>query len=159
MLNKVILKGNLGRDPQIWVTQKGQEIATFSLATHTSWKDKEGEWQTSTDWHKITVFKESTIRWLKDILKQGVTVYVEGKLRYQRQIKYHQIRLTPHIVVTNQEGRVEYLRSPVKVPQGEDIVPVDSLEEIPFLDEEPEPFTQKNDLTQHPQQKEINHDD
>jgi single-strand DNA-binding protein len=112
MLNKVILQGNIGRAPEIWTTQDGREIATFSLATNSSWKDSDGEWQTCTDWHKITVFRESTVRWIKDVLKKGDAVYVEGKLTYQHKTdKTHRARIIPHIVIFGYEGKVEHLRS------------------------------------------------
>lgn len=112
-MNKVILKGNIGRTPRFSLTQKGKEVAKFFLATSMSWKGKDSEWQTHTEWHRITVFKESTIRWLKDILKQGDTIYVEGKLSYHRWTdKYGQARGTPHIMITKHDGRVEFIRSP-----------------------------------------------
>lgn len=108
MLNRVTLQGNIGRVPSIALTQDGREIASFSMATTQNWKDESGEWQSATDWHQITVFRESTIRWIKDILKRGDPVYVEGRLTYQRWTdKYGQSRLIPHIVVTGREGRVE----------------------------------------------------
>ncbi len=112
MLNRVFLKGNIGRDPKICLTQEGKEIVTFSLATTHSWKDKMGEWQSATDWHHITVFRESTIRWIKDVLRRGDPVYVEGKLSYHHWIdKYGQKRFTPHVVIAGRDGRVECLRS------------------------------------------------
>jgi len=112
MLNKVILKGNIGREPKIWLTIDGREIATFSLATSSSWKDSDGEWQKCTDWHKVTVFRESTVKWIKDILKKGDTVYVEGKLTYQHWTdKFGQKRITPYVVITDREGCIEEVRS------------------------------------------------
>lgn len=108
MLNRVTLQGNIGRVPSIALTQDGREIASFSMATTQSWKDESGEWQSATDWHRITVFRESTIRWIKDILKRGDPVYVEGKLTYQQWTdKYGQSRLTSHVVVAGRDGRVE----------------------------------------------------
>lgn len=112
MLNKVILTGNVGRAPKVCLTQEGKEIVTFYLATSQYWKDETGEWQSVTDWHHIAIFRESTIRWLKDVLKRGDSVYVEGKLTYHSWTdKYGQKLFSPHVVITNREGRVEYLRS------------------------------------------------
>lgn len=122
MLNKTILLGNIGRTPKVGVDQNKREIATFFLATNTSWKacPREGgepEWQEHTDWHRIIVFRESTVRWIKDALQQGDTVYVEGKLTYHQWTdKYNQFRLTPSIVIAGNEGKVQYLRSS-KIPQ------------------------------------------
>ncbi|MBL8676137.1 MAG: single-stranded DNA-binding protein [Alphaproteobacteria bacterium] len=119
MLNKVILMGNVGRSPHIFLTQEGKEIANFSLATTVAWKayprPREGgksEWQSATDWHQITVFRGSTVRWIKDFVKRGDTVYVEGKLVYQRWTdKYDHPRITAHVVVSGHGGKVEHLRS------------------------------------------------
>jgi single-strand DNA-binding protein len=118
MLNKIILQGNIGRRPEIKLTQQGKEMATFFLATNLPWKvrahqsgDPE-DTQSHTDWHRITVFRASSVSWIKDKLKQGDTVYVEGRLSYNSwQDRYSQIRLTPHIVVEDWQGHVEYLRS------------------------------------------------
>ena len=65
MLNQVILEGRLGREPDIFMTQQGRQIAKFSLGTSTTWKDETGEWQTKVHWHEIVVHRDSTIRWIK----------------------------------------------------------------------------------------------
>ena len=117
MLNKVILMGNVGRSPHIFLTQEGREIANFSLATTVMWKacSREGgepKWQSATDWHQVTVFRESTVRGIKDLLKRGDRVYVEGKLAYQHWTdKYNRPRITTHVIVSGQGGKVEHLRS------------------------------------------------
>ncbi len=111
MLNKVILQGNVGHAPKIFLTQEGKEIANFSLATSMVWKDKDGEWQSATDWHQVTVFRESTVKRIKDFLKRGDPVYVEGKLIYQRWTdNYGQSRITAHVVVPGYGGRVTCLK-------------------------------------------------
>lgn len=112
MINKVTLMGNLGKNPEVWKTQEGQEITSFPLATTTTWKDKEGEWQSATDWHQVTVFRHSTVQWVKDLLKKGDKVYVEGKLSYNRWTdSYNQERLKAQIVVTGHHGCVQHIRS------------------------------------------------
>lgn len=139
MLNKVILHGNIGRAPKVFLTQEGKEIATFSLATSTSWKDKSGEWQKSRDWHRITVFHSYTIGRIKDVLKKGDPVFVEGKLSYHRWTdKFGQERATPYVMVTGREGRIEhFLSSKVTseplVPRVEDQTVVsDDMPDIPL---------------------------
>ena len=115
MLNRVTLHGNIGRAPSIALTQDGREIASFSVATTQNWKDESGELQSATDWHQITVFRESTIRWIKDIVKRGDPVCVEGKLTYQQWTdKYGQSRRTSHVVVAGREGRVECLKPQIQ---------------------------------------------
>lgn len=120
MLNKVILKGNVGHIPEIKLTQQGKQIAIFSLATSFSWKDSDGEWQTHVDWHRVIVFRKSTVGWIKDVLKKGDTVYVEGKLSYHPRVnKHNQKHFTPYIVIEDWHGSVEHLRSS-KAPSQEE---------------------------------------
>lgn len=112
MINKVILKGNIGKNPHIALDQNSREIATFSLATNTTWKDASGEWQNHVDWHQIVVFRDSTVRWIKDVLKKGDTVYIEGKLASHRWTdKYNQVRTDSAVIIAGNEGKVEHLRS------------------------------------------------
>lgn len=107
-MNKVILIGNVSRAPTTCLNQKGKEIATFFVETSHSWKDEAGEWQSATDWHQVSVFRESTVRWVKDVLKRGDSVSVEGKLSYQYWTdKLGQQRSTPQVVITRAEGKVE----------------------------------------------------
>ncbi|MDP4154216.1 MAG: single-stranded DNA-binding protein [Bacillota bacterium] len=112
MLNKIILKGNLGRDPEIQVTQDGRKIAKFSLATSSSWRDEAREWHEHTDWHQVVVFKETMARWIKNAFKKGDRVYVEGRLMYKhRKDKHGNFHWTTYIIVSEQDGCVEHLRS------------------------------------------------
>lgn len=80
MLNKVIIIGNLGADPEIRTTQDGKEIATLKVATSESWKDKNGERQQKTEWHKVVIFSEGLAKVAKNYLRKGSKVYIEGKL-------------------------------------------------------------------------------
>ena len=84
-LNKVTLIGNLGRDPEIRSTNDGREIASFSLATSESWKDKTtGERKDKTEWHRVVVFSEGLVRVVKSYLKKGAKVYIEGQLQTRK---------------------------------------------------------------------------
>lgn len=80
-VNKVILLGNVGKDPEIKFATNGNAIATFSLATSERYKDKtSGEWQERTEWHALTAFgKVAEI--IRDYVKKGSKLYVEGSLR------------------------------------------------------------------------------
>lgn len=130
MLNKVILKGNMGQAPKIWRTPDGREIGTFPLATSKSWQNECGEWKSYTDWHRVTVFQESIVKWMKDGLKKGDTVYLEGKLTYRLQRDSHNhIRLTAYVVISGQYGCLEYLHSR-KPREQEETVGIS----IPFLE-------------------------
>jgi len=79
MVNKVLLIGNLGRDPEIRRLESGAAVAKFSVATNENYKDKSGEWQTITEWHNIVAWRGLAERAERD-LKKGSMVYVEGKL-------------------------------------------------------------------------------
>ncbi len=81
-VNKVILLGNVGKDPEIRYTQAGDPIANFSLATSQRWKSKTGEKQERTEWHRVDVFgKQAEI--VRDYVKKGKQVLVEGEIRYE----------------------------------------------------------------------------
>ena len=79
-VNKVILIGNLGKDPEVKYTPNGTAVAKFSLATNERYKDKEGNWQDRTEWHNITAWQR-TAEIAGEYLKKGRTVYIEGRLR------------------------------------------------------------------------------
>src|SRR5512136_1475637 len=80
-VNKVILIGNVGRDPEIRYTQSGEPIANFSLATTETWTDKSGSKQERTEWHRVEVFGRSA-QVARDYLAKGRQVYLEGSVRY-----------------------------------------------------------------------------
>jgi len=80
-LNKVLLIGRLGNDPEIKQTQNGKNIARLSIATSDSWKDKTtGEKKEKTEWHKVVVFNEGLVNVIQKYLKKGAQVYIEGQL-------------------------------------------------------------------------------
>jgi single-strand DNA-binding protein len=80
-VNKVILLGNLGKDPEIRYTQSGEPIANFSLATNEKWTDKSGERQERTEWHRVEVFGK-TAQVVRDYCSKGRQVYIEGSIKY-----------------------------------------------------------------------------
>ena len=79
-VNKVILVGNLGRDPELRYIQSGQPVANFTLATNDRWRDKEGNNQERTEWHRIVVWGKSAEN-CAQYLQKGRSVYVEGRLQ------------------------------------------------------------------------------
>lgn len=82
MINKVILIGNLGRDPEIRTLESGAKVGKFSVATNENYRDKNGEWQTLTEWHNIVVWRAVADRAERE-LKKGSMVYIEGKLTHR----------------------------------------------------------------------------
>lgn len=84
-LNKVTLIGNLGKDPEIRTTSDGKEIATFSLATTDSWKDRaSGERKERTEWHRVVVFSDGLVNVIKNYVKKGSKLYLEGALQTRK---------------------------------------------------------------------------
>jgi single-strand DNA-binding protein len=84
-VNKVILIGNLGKNPEIRKTQSGSDVASFSIATSEQWKDKNtGEKKTKTEWHNIVVFQSGLISVIKNFVKKGTKVYLEGSLQTRK---------------------------------------------------------------------------
>src|SRR5713226_9682914 len=84
-VNKVILVGNLGKDPEIRRTQDGRPIANLRIATSESWRDKTtGERKEKTEWHSVVVFNEGLCRVVEQYLKKGAKVYIEGQLQTRK---------------------------------------------------------------------------
>jgi single-strand DNA-binding protein len=84
-VNKVILIGNLGRDPEIRSTQDGNKIVNLSLATSERWKDKNtGEQRERTEWHRVVIFNENLGRIAEQYLRKGSTCYIEGQLQTRK---------------------------------------------------------------------------
>jgi len=82
MVNRVILIGNLGRDPEIRRLESGAVVAKFAIATTDSYKDKEDNWQEQTEWHDIIMWRQLAER-AESQLKKGMMVYIEGKLTHR----------------------------------------------------------------------------
>ncbi len=84
-VNKVILIGNLGKDPEIRTMQSGDRVASFSVATSESWKDKStGEKKEKTEWHRISTFNQNIVNVLEKYVRKGMKVYVEGQLETRK---------------------------------------------------------------------------
>lgn len=84
-VNKVILVGNVGRDPEIRQTQDGMRIANLSVATSESWKDKiSGERKDRTEWHRVVVMNDHLVGIIEQYVKKGAKVYVEGQLQTRK---------------------------------------------------------------------------
>lgn len=80
-VNKVVLVGNVGKDPEIRFTQGGEAIANFSLATSENWTDKSGQKQEKTEWHRVEVFGKAA-QVVRDYVTKGKPLYVEGSIHY-----------------------------------------------------------------------------
>jgi single-strand DNA-binding protein len=84
-VNKVILVGNVGKDPEIRRTQDGRPIANLSIATSESWRDKSsGEKKEKTEWHRVVVFSEPLCKVIEQYVKKGAKLYIEGALQTRK---------------------------------------------------------------------------
>ena len=81
-LNKVTLIGNVGKEPEIRITQDGKEIVTFPLATTETWRDKgSGERREKTEWHRVVIFIPALVNIVKNYVNKGTRIYIEGSLQ------------------------------------------------------------------------------
>src|SRR5262245_22042789 len=84
-VNKVILIGNLGRDPEVRRTQDGRPVVNSTLATSENWRDKStGERRERTEWHRVVIFNENLCRIAEQYLKKGSRIYIEGQLQTRK---------------------------------------------------------------------------
>jgi len=112
-LNKVTLIGNLGKDPDIRSMQDGREVASFSVATSESWKDKtSGERKERTEWHRVVVFSQPLVNIIKNNVKKGSRLFLEGSLQTRKW--------------TDQSGNDKYTTEVVLQPFGGTMMMLDA---------------------------------
>ena len=84
-INKVILVGNIGQEPQVRTMQSGQKVVSFSLATSDRWRDRQtGEQKEQTEWHRVVIFNPSLVDVAERMLQKGTKLYLEGSLRTRK---------------------------------------------------------------------------
>ncbi len=112
-VNKVILVGNLGQDPEVRQTQDGRPVVNLSIATSESWRDKNsGERREKTEWHRVVIFGEGLCRVAENYLKKGSKVYIEGALQTRKwQDKNGQDRYSTEVVLQGFGGTLTMLDS------------------------------------------------
>lgn len=110
-VNKVILVGNLGKDPEIRRTQDGRPIANLRVATTDSWRDKNtGEKREKTEWHSVVIFNEGLCKVAEQYLKKGAKVYIEGQLQTRKwQDQQGQERYSTEVVLQGFNGNLTML--------------------------------------------------
>jgi single-strand DNA-binding protein len=110
-VNKVILVGNLGGDPDIRSMQSGDEVANLNIATSETWKDKaSGEKKERTQWHKVVIFNQPLVNVAKSYLKKGAKVYIEGSLETRKwQDKDGKDQYTTEVVLRPYTGNLTML--------------------------------------------------
>lgn len=112
-LNKVMLIGNLGKDPEVRHTQDGKAIVNLSVATAETWKDKNtGEKKEKTEWHRVVIFNDGLAKVAEAYLKKGSTVYLEGQLQTRKWTDKDGVeKYSTEIVLQNFRGEMVLLGS------------------------------------------------
>ena len=147
-VNKVILVGNVGQEPEIRSTQAGKELANLSIATSERWKDRQtGERKEKTEWHRVVVFNEGLVNVIKNYVHKGSKLYIEGQLQTRKwQDQSGQDRYSTEVVLQGfggvltmldskgsgggaSAGGDNYSQAPAPQPSGQDHALDD---EIPF---------------------------
>ena len=122
-INKVILVGNLGRDPEVRHTTSGAKIVHLSVATSDSWKDKNGERQEKTEWHRVVIFNTNLADFAERALKKGSKVYVEGSLQTRKfQDASGQDKFSTEIILGSFRGELVVLEGRAdNLPAADDV--------------------------------------
>ena len=109
-INKVTLIGNVGKDPEIRSFQNGNRVATFSIATSTSWKDKDtGEKKEVVQWHNIAVFNDALVGNIEKYVTKGMKLYVEGQLETRKWEKDGETHYATEVVLRQYNGTIVFL--------------------------------------------------
>ncbi|GHF27287.1 single-stranded DNA-binding protein [Kordiimonas sediminis] len=110
-VNKVILVGNLGRDPEIRTMQNGSKVVNLSIATSESWRDRNtGERRDKTEWHRVVIFNENLAKVAENYLRKGSKVYVEGQLQTRKWTDQSgQEKYSTEVVLQNYRGELTML--------------------------------------------------
>lgn len=111
-VNKVILVGNLGNDPDVRTMQSGDKVVNLSIATSESWKDRNsGERKEKTEWHRVVVFNQGLVNVCENYLKKGAKVYIEGQLETRSWEQDGQKKYTTEVVLRPFRGELTMLDS------------------------------------------------
>ena len=135
-VNKVILIGNLGNDPEVRTAPDKFQVCTFNLATNRDWKDRNtGEQKSQTNWHNVVVWEPNSVTYAKNFLKKGAKVYVEGELETRKwQDKSGSDHYTTEVVIRQNSGQLVGLDGREDV-SFEEIIPSDNSSDngdVPF---------------------------
>ena len=147
-INKVILVGNIGQEPQVRTMQSGQKVVSFSLATSDRWRDKQtGEQKEQTEWHRVVIFNPSLIDVAERMLQKGTKLYLEGSLRTRKWQNQQGVdTFTTEVVLNPYAGQMvilsgaktvdgaggEYGATTASQPTHEEVTPSQIDDDIPF---------------------------
>ncbi|MBO4682999.1 MAG: single-stranded DNA-binding protein [Alphaproteobacteria bacterium] len=144
-INKVILVGNIGQDPQTRTMQNGQKVVSFSLATSDRWRDRQtGEQKEQTEWHRVVIFNPNLVEVAERMLQKGTKLYLEGALRTRKWQNQQGVDTYTTEIVLNQFGGTMVILSGAKAvdamtsgtapaaPATEEISIAEIGDDIPF---------------------------
>ena len=133
-LNKVILIGRLGRDPEVRYMPNGEAVCNFSIATSETWKDQHGQKQERTEWHAITLYRRLA-EVAGQYLKKGSLVYIEGRIQSRKYTDKNGVERTAYEIIGNEMkmlgGNNQATQEQPKYPQG-NAKPADDISDVPF---------------------------
>lgn len=146
-INKVILVGNVGQDPQVRSMQSGQKVVSFSLATSDRWRDRStGEQKEQTEWHRVVIFNPNLVEVAERMLQKGTKLYLEGSLRTRKwQNQQGADTFTTEVVLNPYAGQMVILSgakamdgaagdysAPAQSQPREEVTPAQIDDDIPF---------------------------
>ncbi len=141
-VNKVILVGNVGKDPEIRSLNNGDRVAILSLATSESWRDKSsGEKKEKTEWHRVVVFNDGLVKVIENYVKKGTTLYLEGSLQTRKYEQNGVEKYTTEVTIQKFGGQLVLLgggdrgearQQDVNPPRKPERESYDLNDEIPF---------------------------
>ena len=109
-INKVILVGNLGRDPEIRTLNSGDRVANLSIATSETWRDRNsGERKERTEWHRVVIFNDNLVKVAENYLRKGSKVYIEGALQTRKYEQGGQEKYSTEVVLQKFRGELTML--------------------------------------------------
>ena len=109
-VNKVILVGNLGKDPEIRTLNSGDRVANLSVATSESWRDRtSGERRERTEWHRVVIFNDNLVKVAENFLKKGSKIYIEGALQTRKYEQGGQEKFSTEVVLQKFRGELTML--------------------------------------------------
>ncbi|MFZ1977648.1 MAG: single-stranded DNA-binding protein [Bacteroidota bacterium] len=136
-INKVILIGNLGQDPELRYTSGGVAVATFSLATNENWKDQDGNAQEKTQWHNLVAWRKLA-EICGEYLKKGSKVYIEGRLQYRNYDDKNGVKryvteiVIDQMLMLDSKGASSGASDFVPAARSEEPAPPEKADDLPF---------------------------
>lgn len=136
MINKVILLGRVGSDPEVKISTREEKFAGFSLATSERFKNKSGEWQEKTQWHRIVCWDPNIAKTIETYVKKGTTLYIEGQIETRQYDQNGETKYTTEIIIPRFKGILKMIGgkdgSSSKVQSQTNARTEDPAEDIPF---------------------------